>query len=571
MKSKLESSSTQSGFAVLLHSRAGQALCHFWSFSNNLARPLLPLLHLAMLIAIGVILFAVVFANQHTPCWYDEICMLDPAYHRAATGIWHSIAQWDSIDTIPFAPNYPLLINILRFLIACFGIKFWILRGAMLLFGLLPVAVFLWLFRRCGIFQSRHEVLYAAYFMACFSFFWWAIWIRPEAVLLSVAVLLVFAWATNRPVLLFCSALLVPLCGLQWNVLLVPVMLHWLFFGGRIRNPFIVASAFVISSITTIATYHALGMWPSYLQEAARIGDLDTLHNVINALRDIYLLDFNKWIGHPHRIPPPVALGAGMFLFGGCLCRFLKDGHSPRSHKCWLFVTCSSFAIWITFGLLANVAHYYMRLIIGFMCLCYPIVFGKLWQKRPVLLFLMALLPIVPSTLVLWHTIRDASYAYSNSTGVVRPNSWLDEASLEKALRGALPPNGIVCCDSSAYFAVRACGNEVLPLCYAFDLSEEQIHNCSAILLEDNPVLLFDRDYSDWRKTSYTKAMQDRFCPADFGGDTWSTRVSSDDLVSTIAAHWHCTFTEIPLALPEHPNTIRFRLFRPVFSADSAS
>lgn len=524
-----------------------------------------------MVVVIGVIIFAVVFANQHTPCWYDEICMLDPAYHRATTGVWHSIAQWDSIDTVPFAPNYPLLINILRFLISCFGVNFWILRGAMLLFGLVPIAVFLWLFRRSGILQSRHEVLYAAYFMACFSFFWWAIWIRPEAFLLSVAALLVFAWASNRPVLLFCSALLVPLCGLQWNILLVPVILHWLFFGGRIRNPFVVASAFVISSIATIATYHALGMWPSYLQEAARIGDFDAMHNVANALRDIYLLDFNKWIGHPHRIPPPVALGAGLFLFGGCFCRFLKDSHSSRSHKWWLFVSCSAIAILGAFGLLAKVSHYYVRPIVGAICFCYPIVFGKLWEKRPILLFLMALLPIVPSTLVLWHTIRDASYAYSNSTGVVRPNSWLDEASLEKALRGALPPNGIVCCDSSAYFAVRASGNELLPLCYAFDLSAEQIHNCSAILLEENPVFLFDRDYSDWRQASYSKVMQEYFQSADSGGDVWSTRVSPDDFVAAITAHWHCTFKEIPLALSERSRFFRFRLFRPVFAEEPPS
>ena len=135
-----------------------QTLECLWIRLNDRAQPLLPLVYLFMLVELGGILYAVFFANQHIPCWGDEICMLDPAYYRATTGIWHSAAQWDSYDVVPFAPNYPLLINILRFLIGGFGFSFCFFRSVILACGLFSVAMLLWLLKKKGFLQSWKDV-----------------------------------------------------------------------------------------------------------------------------------------------------------------------------------------------------------------------------------------------------------------------------------------------------------------------------------------------------------------------------------------------------------------------------
>lgn len=534
-----------------------------------------------MFLGIGTILCAVVFANQHLPCWLDEICMLDPAYHRTTEGVWRSIASWDSIDVIPFAPNYPLFINILRVFVAALGVNFWLLRGAMLFFGLVPLVALLWLFRHKSILQSRAEIIQAAYFSACFSFFWWAIYIRPEAILLSIVTLMVFAWSFDRPFLLFFFSLLVPVYGLQWNVLLLPVVLHWLVFGGRFRNLLLIGCAFTLSTLATIAVYHALDMWPSYLQQVANYHalDMDSASLQDSALANnnlwthlhqacfsVYTLDFARWFGR-HRIAPPLAFGLVFIVLGG----FFGVLRSQKHHaaRWWLFLSISVMGLLFVLGLFVNLGHYYVRLALAGISLFAPVFFRPVWRRWPILLLLMALVPLFPSTLVLWHATRDSTYALTGQ-GIPRSTRWMDETGLEQALAEVLTPKDTVCCADSAYFAIRShCGN-LMPLCYAFDLSSEQVRACTALLVEGTPVPALDYDYANWRKSSYTATMTQFFCPDKSCGDLWSFRVSPDELVAAISARWDCTFTEISLdfsSLP--PNRIHYRLFRPVFPKKS--
>lgn len=546
-----------SGFSILVHSRAVRLLGRFWIRVNGWGRPILPLLNVFMVAVVVAILGAGVYACFHVPCWYDEICMLDPAYHRATTGVWHSIAQWDSFDVVPFAPNYPLLINILRGLIACFGVNFWILRGAILVFGIVPIAALLWLFKRKGILQSGSEVIQAAFFIVCFTFLHWAVYIRPEAVLISVAAFLVYAWIIDRPVLLFLSALLVPLCGLQWNVLLLPIVLHWLVFGGRVRNPILVAIAFACSTVSTIIAYHALGMWPSYLQEAARVGGTSALSNILTKMKGTISCWDVGWLLSPANFPPALVFPVGLFLAVGVSTGFRATaGAVPR--KTLVFVLLYLASVSVVLLLVHMDRHYFRPVLLPFALLAPVFLRPCLGRQWPVLAFLLLVslyVGRVNASKVLGNFQRGADFA-----GDVR---WSDESGLARALADCIAPSETVAAPNSAWFAVRAGNHGLMPLCYAFDIPEASQREVTAVLLEDIPVSPHHFDCSLFRRTHYAEAMMPRFCPHD--GDPDSFPVAPYEFVSAIGEQWNCGFMEVPLKQEDRPGFIRYRLFRPVF------
>lgn len=510
-----------------------------------------------MLTIAVVILIAGVFANQHAPCWYDEICMIDPAFQRVKIGVWRSIAQWDSIDVVPFAPNYPLHINILRILIMCFGVNFWILRGAMLFFGLVPVGILLWIFRRKGYFSSGTDVLCACYFTACFSFFYWSIYIRPEAILLSVATLLVFAWANDRPCLLFFASLLVPVCGLQWNVLLLPVAFHWLIFGGRFRNPVLVAVAFALSSVTTLAAYHLLGMWPSYLQEVARVGGLDAFANAKSKLFQLVCHGngrFLAWGIKPYDSLPVLLL----FVLGAVSFPFF-----PHVRKTYLFMVLSWTGVVLALAFFGSLNSQYAKLLVVPVVFLLCVVLSPVWKKQCLFLLLC-----MGGAFLLagfhWNKLcRMPNFTTAMTSDVSSVAFWNDEYMLRQAVRSELTPDDIVACESPAYFEIRARCADLVPLCYAFDIGKEQRESITALLLADEPYRIVSRDNSMDRRTSFAKALSHYSEHSTLLGGMEC--ISPDDLLSAISDCWQCSFIEIPLASPTIPHAIRYRLFRPVF------
>ena len=554
-----------SGLEILARSLPIQAGKRLWFRINDIARPLLPVFHLFMLVVIGSVLCAIVFANQHIPCWGDEICMLDPAYYRATTGVWHSAAQWDSFETIPFAPNYPLFINFLRLFISWLGVNFWVLRGAMIVFGIIPVFMLLWFCRRKGLLQTGTDILYASFVSACVTFFNWSVYLRPEALLLSVVTVLVFAWGGNRPVVLFLGALLVPLCGLQWNVLLLPVVLHWLIFGGRVRNPILVFSAFAVSSIATVIVYHTLGMWPSYLQEAARVGGLDVLHSALHKVRGALSAWNFGWLLNPVGFPPRFVIPAIAVLILGCIQALAPASRSSR--KTIVFI-CLSFASVIVGLSLASMNMHYPPVIILPVCLLVPF-FLRTWLHRFPLFTVLLFCAALHCAKVNWDKISEF---YPPRIDGLTEARWLDEAALERVLEAELSPDDMPLATDSAWFAVRSRCRDMMPLCYAFDISGEQQKSITAVLLADEPSSILHKDGSGFRKTSYAKAMLARFCPPESPCDNPDdVRVSPEELLSAIGDHWHCTFTEIPLSQSSMNNAIHYRLFRPVFSCDAGT
>ena len=555
---------TPSGFSILWHSSVVQSLNRIWNRLNDWSRFLLPVMYASMLVLIGAILLAVAFLNQHGRCWYDEVYMLDPAWHRATTGVWQSVASWDALDTIPYAPNYPLLCNILRCLIACFGTNFVVVRGAMLMFGLVPAAVLLWLFRREQVLQSRLEVILAGYFMACFSMFCLATVIRPEAVLISVATCLVCAWSFDCPVLLFICAMLVPLCGLQWNALLIPVALHWLVFGGRLRNPLLVAMAFAISSAGCILIYHMLGMWPSYLHEAARIGGLNPFCSAMKKIHSAFADWDYSWIFDGRHLFSYDALVFTLFgVMGGCAC-WLGGASRQSNHRAsrlFLFGLVSILGMLFSLALLGNLNHRYPVVLSIPVALLLPAICRKFWRRFPIVLLLFAVFALKPA----WVWWNRCSYGDTLSwmPGATL-SRWADPPSTQRVLQAHLSDSDVVACNSAAYFEVRSLCSDMMPLCYAFDLSYAQAQSVTAVLLDDRPVPVLALDFSAHRRTSYRTKMIARFFP-ERQSIAPETVVSPDNLLAAIADSWNCTFTEIPLEGPKRPGFIQYRLFRPVF------
>lgn len=553
-----------SGFSILIHSRVAQWVAHIWLRLNDHIRLLLPLLHLFMLATTVTILYGVVFCNQHRPCWYDEICMLDPAYHRMTEGIWHSIAQWDSFDVVPFAPNYPLFINLLRIPIALFGVDYKIIRGMMFVLGVAPIACLLLYFRRKGIFQSKTEILLAAFSSACFTNFFCAFFVRPEAVLLCVVVLLLFAWMGNRPVLLFLTASFVPLCGIQWNVLLLPVVLHWLVFGGSLRKPLLVILAFTLSTVATVVTYHALGMWPSYLQEAARVGGLNAIPRALAKLHDAFAN--RDWHFLTCSIEPYDALaGDFLFVFGG-LAAFLatmSGDADKRILKIWLFSCTSYYGIILAIALLANLSAHYTKVLLFVPAMLVPPLFRNTWKRYPLFLFAFVTL-FSYIAFVHWCKLKHWPVTIADSANSA---SWVDETSLEQTFVDCFELGDVVCCDDSAYFAARSHVCEVYPLVFAFDLPLEQTRKITALILQDEPCRIYDYAWASFRKTTFNTTLQALFWdpnPSDFV-NLWDYTISPDDLIEAIADRWHCRFIELPIDQPKRPGFIRFRLFRPIF------
>ncbi len=357
----------------------------------------------------------------------------------------------------------------------------------------------------------------------------------------------------------FLSALLIPLCGLQWNILLLPVILHWLVFGGRLRNPVIVLIAFAVSSVASIMAYHVLGMWPSYLQEAARVGGLDLVHAALRKILGTLSAWNFDWLLNPVGLPPRFVIPEIAILGLGTI--HVCSSASLASRKMLIFIGLSFVGMIVGLSL-ANMNMHYPPLLCLPVCMFAPVLLRAWFHKFPlVVLFLFGLSLYYAK--VNWHKIADS---YAPRIDGLTEARWLDEAALERALEAELSPDDMPLATDSAWFAVRSRCRDMMPLCYAFDISGEQQRSITAVLLADEPSSILHKDGSGFRRTSYAKAMLARFCSSENPcGNPDGIRVSPEELLSAIGDHWHCTFTEIPLAQSPMKNAICYRLFRPVF------
>lgn len=371
----------------------------------------------------------------------------------------------------------------------------------------------------------------------------------------------IIAWLDNRLVLLFLVALCVPLCGLQWNVLFLPVVLHWLVFGGSLRKYLLVAIAFFLSTLATLIAYHVLGMWPSYLQEAARVGGLHAISGALEKLHGIFARHDWNFLSSPN--VPYDALPANLVCVCGGLAAFFW--HADRQvWKMWIFSFVSYYGTIFSIALFANLNPQYIKLLLLVPAMLVPPMFRNVWRKFP--LFLFAFVMVFSYTaLVHWRKIQQSPDMVGNVSAFA---CWVDEAELEKLFADLVENDDVVCCVDSAYCAARTHAREVVPLVFAFDISPQQIRKIKAVVIQDEPYRVFDYAWASFRKSTFAPTLQHLFWnpqPPE-NVDLWDYTISPDALIAAIANHWHCALAEIPLDQAERSAFIRFRFFRPVFS-----
>lgn len=421
----------------------------------------------------------------------------------------------------------------------------------MLVIGLVPIASLLWFVRRQGLLHSFEEINLALYFTACFCFFHWSLYLRPEAVLLAVVSLLVLSWTSHHPLLLFLASFFLPFCGFQWNVLLLPVVFHWILFGGSLRKPLCVASGLVVGTTALLAYYHLAGMWPSYLQEAARVGGLDAIHSATKKLHTaLSSWDFS-WLFTASLAPPNVVDGplAILVLSGAGL--FFDEHSKSREKKLFVFIVLSVISCWGALALFGHILHSYARLLVLPVCLLGPALGRRVFSRNPILLIGFVLCALwIPG--VHWQHVKNG---YGPWRTLPDDTFWVDEAFTERWIPEIFQPSDVICCDNSAYFALRRTGHELYRLRYALNIDETTCQRISYVLLSEKPPYDPGTDFSQ------------HLGPAD-NIPSWEIETPSE-LLSAIATRWHCTFTEIPLPVSPMPNAVRYRLFRPSFSTPS--
>ena len=148
-------------------SRPGQSLLAFHKMLQRLWAACWPLVKwgsaAAFLLWLGVVAFE---AFRFTP-WYDETCMLDPAFYMARGGLPQSHIAIDTIGVVPFVLNYPLFMLLLTGVMHLVGVNFWVIRGLCFALVLAGLGLGVWWLVRRRIFDGFHGLLFALFWNYC--------------------------------------------------------------------------------------------------------------------------------------------------------------------------------------------------------------------------------------------------------------------------------------------------------------------------------------------------------------------------------------------------------------------
>lgn len=527
---------------------SAQRLTKVFDCINQFFVLLFPLVRMGVFLTLLCLIgFMIYMAPRYKP-WHDEMCMLEPAVYMAQGEMPQSHAFMDALHVRPYAPNYPLHMGLLTVLIRLSNFNFFAIRYVNLLLISLSLVWICRILLKKSVFKSGGEAWLGFLLMLSPSFvIHSAMYVRPESTAMAICTFLVALWMSSSHwyVLLGCfgAGFLVVWCGLQWVVLMGGGMACvWLFFGGNLKKAVLCAMGMLMGMAVFYFMYRAMGMWESYQQEAARVGGLDVVQNIIAKWGQ--LGEGNaRWLLHPYHLSRTFLKRWTILFACVCFSRSLQLGAIARR---WAVFACTyTLGAVLVLAIIANIWGYYYWIFAIPMGVAMVLCLRDMFPRHAWLVTLFLCL--------LCLSVKDSMMGLRYHTDPFRHRLHLAK-ELDAGLKQHLMPTDVVMCNDAAYYATRKYAGSWYPL--RFSLEEDFPSDLIDV------VVLANHDIRSQIFKSIASVFWDRLDVA-FGPDS---EIAVDDFLCHLAVQWQCEFIEEPFLEMDAHGEAGYRIFRKVQS-----
>ena len=521
--------------------RPGQSLLSFHKMLQRLWAACWPLVKwgcaTAFLLWIGVVAFE---AFHFTP-WYDETCMLDPAFYMAHGGLPQSHIAIDTIGVVPFVLNYPLFMLLLTGVMRLAGVNFWAIRGLCFALVLAGLGLVVRGLARRRVFDGFHGLLFALFFLLSIPASSVGLMARPECLGVFLLALLLSTFAREGRMAragCFLVAFLLPWNGMQWVFLGgMIVFFLWLFVGGRFPGLCLCAVGMLAGLLAELLFFHATGTWELYRREIVRAtGNSSAIQMAADHLAALSQGNVD-WL--THYIP-----ASFWWQWAGlAACGFLSRplALAPDTRRVLRFAVVASPVALVGLALLAHLLSGYLFPFWGLFAVAWAMVFRDTARTFPVLgcllLVCLVLFPMYGGYL---------AFRYANDPLGIRRHR---PAPIERTLAEVVSGDDVVVCNDALYYAVRGRAKDWYPLrralCDGFPSGEVTL-----LALADHPV----RSRRIWLDHVLNEGL-DRHFPHD-------DPVPLPDFVRLLEREWNCSFREIDTSALRPLGEGGYRCFR---------
>ncbi len=522
-------------------SRPGQGIRAFHQRMQRLWAACWPLVKWGCAAAFLLWLGVVGFEAFHFTPWYDETCMLDPAFYMARGGLPQSHIAIDTIGVVPFVLNYPLFMLLLTGVMRLAGVNFWVIRGVCLALVLAGKGLVVWGLVRRRIFDGFHGLLFALFFLLTIPASCVGLMARPECLGVFLLALLLSAFAGEgraARVGCFLIAFLLPWNGMQWVFLGgMFVFFLWLFVGGRFSGLCLCAAGMLAGLMAELLFFHLTGTWELYRREIVRAtGNSSAIQMAADHLAALSQGNVD-WL--THYIPSSFWWQWAGLAACGFLARPLALAQDTR--RVLHFAVVASPVALVGLALLAHLLSGYLFPFWGLFAVAWAMVFRDTARIFPVLacllLVFLVLLPMYGGYLV---------FRYANDPLGVRRHR---PTPIERTLAGVVSGDDVVVCNDALYYAVRGRAKDWYPLRRIL-LDGFPSGEVTLLAIADHPV----RSRRIWLDHVLNAALDHHF-PSD-------DPVSLPDFVHLLEREWNCSFQEIDTSALRPLGEGGYRCFR---------
>lgn len=529
-------------------SRLGQSLLAFHKMLQRLWVACWPLAKwgcaTAFLLWTGVLAFE---AFHYTP-WYDETCMLEPAFYMSRGGLPQSHIDIDTLGVVPFVLNYPLFMLLLTGAIRLAGFNFWAIRGlcfSLVLAGTLFVARGL---VRRRILDGFHGVLFAFLFLLSIPASGVGLMARPECLGVFLFALLLASLGNERPLALvgcFIVSFLFPWNGMQWVFLGgIFVFFLWLFVGFRFSRLCICAAGMLAGLLAELMFFQVTGTWELYRREIIRATGCSSAIQMATDHLAALAHGNVDWL--THYLPSSF----WMPWLGLVACAFFSRSLALAmdTRRVLRFAVVASPVALVGLALLAHLLPGYVFPFWGLFAIAYALVFRDTARTFPVLgcllLLVLVLFPMRSGYL---------AFRYADDPWGARRHH---PVPIARTLSGLVSPDDVVVCNDALYYAVRGHAKDWYPLrrilCDGFPSD-----NVTLLAIADHPV----RSRKIWLDHVLNESLDHRF-PGD-------DPVPLPDFIRLLEREWSCSFREIDTSPLRALGEGGYRCFRKTTSSDA--